>query len=143
MIDPGIFKAYDVRGTVPDQLTEEIAYRVGRAVVLHLAVPRVAVGRDMRRSSPALAEALLRGIVDQGAEAIDLGLTSSDQLYFAVGAFGYPAGVMVTASHNPKQYNGFKICREQAIPLSSTEGLDQIQAFVLGNGFPSASPGRV
>src|SRR5687768_17748760 len=115
MIDPGIFKAYDIRGTVPDQMTEEVAYRVGRALVLHLGVPTVAVGRDMRLSSPTLAAALIRGIVEGGADAVDLGQTSSDQLYFAVGKFGYPAGAMVTASHNPKHYNGFKICREQAI----------------------------
>lgn len=143
MIDPGIFKAYDIRGTVPDQMTEDIAYRVGRALVEYLRVPLVAVGRDMRVSSPMLAEALMRGIVAQGANAIDLGRTSSDQLYFAVGKFGFPAGVMVTASHNPKQYNGFKICREQAIPLSSTEGLDQIQALVMRDSFPAASPGQV
>jgi phosphomannomutase len=143
MIDPGIFKAYDIRGTVPDQMTEEVAYRVGRALVLHLACPAVAVGRDMRLSSPMLAAALIRGITDQGADAVDLGLTSTDQLYFAVGKFGYPAGVMVTASHNPKEYNGFKICREQAIPLSSAEGLDKIKALVLAGNFPAASPGRV
>src|SRR5687767_4262019 len=93
MIDPGIFKAYDIRGTVPDQMTDEIAYRVGRALVVYLGADRVAVGRDMRLSSPALAAATLRGIADQGAEAIDLGLTSTDQLYFAVGKFGYAAGI--------------------------------------------------
>ena len=142
-IDPGIFKAYDIRGTVPDQLTEEIAYRIGRALVVHLGASSVAVGRDMRLSSPALAAALIRGVTDQGADAVDLGLTSSDQLYFAVGAFGYPAGVMVTASHNPKHYNGFKICREQAIPLSSSEGLDRIKDLVLDGAFPAAHTGTV
>lgn len=143
MIDPGIFKAYDIRGTVPDQLTEEIAYRVGRALVTYLRAPRVAVGRDMRLSSPAMAAALLRGIIDQGADAVDLGQTSTDQLYFAVGKFGFPAGVMVTASHNPKHYNGFKICRDQAIPLSSADGLDQIKDLVLNGTFAKVAPGRV
>ncbi|HEY7355545.1 MAG TPA: phosphomannomutase/phosphoglucomutase, partial [Ktedonobacterales bacterium] len=114
-INPRIFGAYDVRGIYPTELNEEAAYRFGRALVLYLKPAQVAVGRDMRVSSPALAEALLRGITEQGADAIDLGLTTTDELYFAVGKFNYPAGVMITASHNPKQYNGFKVCREQAI----------------------------
>jgi phosphomannomutase len=143
MVDPSIFKAYDIRGIAGEQLTEEAAYQVGRALVLHLKAPRVAVGRDMRLSSPALAAAMIRGLADQGADVIDLGQTSSDQLYFAVGALGFPAGVMVTASHNPKEYNGFKICREQAIPLSSTEGLDAIKGLLAEGAFPSASRGSI
>ena len=84
-----------------------------RAFVQYLRPTTVAVGRDMRISSPALAAAVIRGISDQGADAIDLGMTTTDELYFAVGKFSYPAGVMVTASHNPKQYNGLKWCREE------------------------------
>jgi phosphomannomutase len=143
-IDPSIFKAYDVRGVYPEQLNEDAAYRIGRALVQFLKVPQVTVGRDMRVSSPVLAHAIIQGITDQGADAIDLGLTTTDELYFAVGKFGYPAGVMITASHNPGQYNGFKFCREQAIPLSSATGLDQIRDIVLSGQFePSTRKGEI
>ena len=117
-INPDIFKAYDVRGIYPTELNEDAAYRIGRAFVQYLGVNQVAVGRDMRVSSPAIAAAIIRGITEQGADAIDLGLTTTDELYFAVGKFSYPAGVMITASHNPGQYNGMKMCREEAIPIS-------------------------
>ena len=86
----------------------------------------------MRVSSPALASAVIRGITDQGADAIDLGMTTTDELYFAVGKFGYPAGVMVTASHNPKQYNGLKMCREEAIAISSETGGNAIRDLRAG-----------
>jgi len=138
-IDPGIFKAYDVRGTYPDQITDDIAYRLGRGVVAVLGADRVAVGRDMRLSSPALAKALLQGITDQGADAVDLGEVSSDELYFAVGKYGYPAGVMVTASHNPGKYNGIKVCRENAAPVSSTTGFEKIKEMVLSDEYPPAT----
>ncbi len=143
-VNPHIFGAYDVRGIYPTELNEEAAYLFGRALVLHLNPLQVAVGRDMRLSSPALADALLRGITDQGADAIDLGLTTTDELYFAVGKFNYPAGVMITASHNPKQYNGFKTCREDAIALSSASGLNDIRDLVVKGEFPSPeAPGRI
>ncbi|HLV98826.1 MAG TPA: phosphomannomutase/phosphoglucomutase [Ktedonobacterales bacterium] len=143
-INPHIFAAYDVRGIYPTEINEEAAYRFGRALVVYLKPAQVAVGRDMRLSSPALAEAMLRGITDQGADAIDLGLTTTDELYFAVGKFNYPAGVMITASHNPKQYNGFKTCREQAIALSSASGLNDIRDLVLKKEFPDPeAAGRV
>ena len=100
-VNPKIFGAYDVRGVYPTDLNEEAAYRIGRAFVQYLGVERIAVGRDMRLSSPALAAAFMRGITDQGADAVDLGMTTTDELYFAVGKFGYPGGVMITASHNP------------------------------------------
>ncbi len=132
-----LFKAYDVRGVVPDELTPELAYRIGRALVAHLGPPVVAVGRDMRLSSPALAGALIDGLRDQGADVVDLGLVSTDALYFAVGQYGYPAGVMVTASHNPAEYNGFKICREAAQPLALDTGLGAIRDRVLANAFPA------
>ena len=143
-MDPSIFKAYDVRGIYPGELNEEIAYQIGRAFVAHLGVDRVAVGRDMRLSGPAIAGALIGGIVAQGAEAIDLGLTSTDELYFAVGKFGYPAGAMVTASHNPAEYNGLKLCRESAIPLSSETGLAEIRDLIVNGAIPQVTrAGRV
>ncbi len=140
-VDPAIFKAYDVRGVYPGELNEEIAYQIGRAFVAFLGVDRVAVGRDMRLSGPAIAGALSQGIAAQGAEVIDLGLTSTDELYFAVGKFGYPAGAMVTASHNPAEYNGLKLCRAEAIPLSEETGITQIRDLVVGGAIPAA-PGR-
>jgi phosphomannomutase len=138
-LDPAagnIFKAYDVRGIVPRELNPDIAYRTGRAIVAFLGVPEVVVGRDMRISGPALSAALIDGIRDQGADAIDIGLVSTDTLYFAVGKYGYPAGVMITASHNPAAYNGFKICREGARALSMDDGIADIRDLVVSGNFP-------
>ena len=135
-IDQKIFKAYDIRGTYPDQLNEEIAYKVGRALVKYLSPKNVAVGRDMRLSSPKIHEGLTRGIVEGGCDVIDIGLVSTDCLYFAVGRFGYDAGVMITASHNPPEYNGFKMCKKEAVPLSGETGIGQIKELVLKDDFP-------
>ncbi len=130
-----IFKAYDVRGIVPDELDPDLAYKIGRALVTYLEVDHVCVGRDMRVSSPALAAALTAGIMDQGADVTDIGLISTDGLYFAVGKYGFPAGVMITASHNPGEYNGFKMCRAEARPLSMDQGIGEIRDLVLRNEF--------
>jgi len=124
--DRSIFKAYDIRGTIPDQLTPEIAYRIGNSLAGYLKPHSIAVGRDMRVSSDELFEALTTGILDRGIDVVDLGMVSTDALYFAVGKFRYDGGVMITASHNPSHYNGFKICRGEAEPLSGAEGLDVI-----------------
>jgi len=134
-IDPAIFKAYDVRGIYGEDLTDVIAYRIGRAAAQYLNVSQIAVGRDMRLSSPQLAAALIRGITDQGNDAIDLGMTTTDELYFAVGKFNYPAGVMITASHNPGQYNGMKFCRAQAFPISLETGLADIRDLAISSNF--------
>jgi phosphomannomutase len=139
-VDPAIFGAYDVRGIYPTTLNDDAAYRAARALVQFLGAGTVAVGRDMRVSSPAIAQAVIRGITDQGANAVDLGLTTTDELYFAVGKFGYPAGVMITASHNPAQYNGLKMCRAQAIALSADTGLQQIRDLAVSGDF--AQPAR-
>lgn len=125
-IDPTIFKAYDIRGTYPKQMNGQVAYRVGASLASYLECRTIAVGRDMRLSSDELFEQLARGITDCGVDVVDLGLISTDGLYFAVGKFGYDGGVMITASHNPKEYNGFKICRKDAVPLSGSEGLNQM-----------------
>ncbi len=139
-INPSIFKAYDIRGTYPDQVNEDAAYKIGAALVGYLRPKSIAVGRDMRVSSDRLAESLIRGINDAGSDVIDLGLVSTDGLYHAVGKYGYDGGVMITASHNPKQYNGFKICRENAVPLSGNEGLGQIcESIQNGAWEPKAS----
>lgn len=135
-IDPAIFSAYDIRGIYGETLTDEVAYNVGRAAAFYLKVPEIAVGRDMRLSSPQLAAALIRGITDQGVNAIDLGMTSTDELYFAVGKFNFPAGVMITASHNPARYNGMKFCRAQAYPVSLETGLSDIRDLAIAGEFP-------
>src|SRR6266852_6404894 len=142
--DPTIFSAYDVRGIYGENLTDEVAYRIGRAAALYLNVPEIAVGRDMRLSSPQLADALLQGMVDQGVNAVELGMTTTDELYFAVGKFNYPAGVMITASHNPGNYNGMKFCRAQAFPISLDSGLADIRDLALRGNFPEpAAKGEV
>lgn len=132
----GLFKAYDIRGIAGAELSPDVAYAIGRALVVYLDAEHVCVGRDMRVSSPALASALIDGIRDQGADVTDIGLISTDGLYFAVGKFGFPAGVMVTASHNPGEYNGFKLCRSEARPLSMDEGIGQIRDLVIAGAFP-------
>lgn len=135
-----LFKAYDVRGIVPGELTPAIAREIGRALVATLAPDTVVVGRDMRVSSPLLAASLIEGIRDAGADVVDVGMVSTDALSFAVGKFGYPAGVMVTASHNPPEYNGFKIAREAARALSLTDGLDEIRDRVVNDDLPPVVP---
>lgn len=135
-----LFKAYDVRGVVPAELTPQIAYEIGRAIVATLRPDSVVVGRDMRVSSPALSAALIEGIRDAGADAIDVGMVSTDALSFAIGNYGYPAGVMVTASHNPPEYNGFKIAREGARALSLEEGLAEIRDRVVTGDLPPIVP---
>ncbi|MCX7623039.1 MAG: phosphoglucosamine mutase [Thermomicrobium sp.] len=131
-----VFKAYDIRGVYPSELDDELAYRIGRAFALYLKPRHVVVGRDMRVSSPTLAEALIRGLLDQGVDVTDIGLVSTDALYFAVGKYGFDGGAMVTASHNPAEYNGFKLCREEAQALSLDTGIGEIRDLVLRGEFP-------
>jgi phosphomannomutase len=125
-IDRSIFKTYDIRGIVPDQLTSDIAYAIGNSLVGYLKPTSIAIGRDMRVSSDELFQGLADGILDRGVDVVDLGMVSTDALYFAVGKFGFDGGVMITASHNPADYNGFKMCRKNAIPLSGSDGYDYI-----------------
>ncbi len=125
----GIFKAYDIRGVVPDELDAGVAYRVGRATARHLGAGALAVGRDARSHSPELFEALVRGVNDEGCDVVDLGLVCTPLLYFAVDHLQVDGGIMITASHNPGRYNGFKICREHAIPVGEASGLREIEAI--------------
>ncbi|MBM3957844.1 MAG: phosphomannomutase/phosphoglucomutase, partial [Gemmatimonadetes bacterium] len=134
-IDPGIFKAYDIRGTYPDQVDEDVAYRAGRAFVAYTEEPKVLTGRDMRLSGPQLSRAFIDGATDQGADVVDIGLCSTDMLYFSSGVLDLP-GVMLTASHNPKEYNGLKMCRRLARPISIDTGLAEIRDMVLSGRFP-------
>ena len=133
-----IVKAYDVRGVVPDELDEEVAYALGRAAAVELRGAEMVVGRDMRPSSPALAHAFMVGARDQGVHTIDLGLASTDLVYYASGRFGVP-GAMFTASHNPAQYNGIKLCRAHAEPVSLETGLAEIRDRAAVHDLPRAT----
>ena len=135
--DPGIFKAYDIRGIHPDQITAELAARIGRAFVAFLGARRIAVGRDMRLSSPELAAAFIDGARSQGADVVDYGLAGTDMLYYGVARDGLDGGAEITASHNPKQYNGMKLVRRQALPLSGDAGIAEIRDMVIGDRIPA------
>jgi phosphomannomutase len=124
-----IFKAYDVRGVVPDDLDADLARRIGAAFAEWSGRPRVLIGRDCRLSSPELTEALAEGITSRGADVADLGLASTDLVYFASGKLDLP-GIMLTASHNPKEYNGLKFCLPGATPVGEDSGLRAIRAIV-------------
>jgi phosphomannomutase len=127
VLDPKVFKAYDVRGIYPDELDEAGAEAIGRAYVEVFEPRRVAVGRDMRLSSPAMQEALMRGASSAGADVLDLGLVGTEMVYFAVGSLGLDGGAMVTASHNPKDYTGMKLVRRGALPVGGESGLLDIR----------------
>jgi phosphomannomutase len=133
-VNPGIFKAYDIRGTYPDQLNEEVAYAIGRAFATFLQVETVIVGRDMRLSSPQIFDAVTRGLMAQGADVINIGMVSTDQYYYACATLGH-AGMMVTASHNPPQYSGFKMVRKMPQLLSGDEGIQDLRRIVESDGF--------
>jgi phosphomannomutase len=133
-----IFKAYDVRGVVPDDLDADLARRIGFAFAEWTGLPAIAVGRDCRLSSPELAEAIADGAMSRGTDVVDLGLASTDLLYFASGALDLP-GVMITASHNPKQYNGLKFCLPGARPVGVETGLADIRAIVERGEQPQAA----
>ncbi len=135
-VNPTIFKAYDIRGIYPTELNEEVAYLIGRAFVTFLGAETVIVGRDMRTSGPSLFDAVTRGIMDQGADVADIGMVSTDQYYFACTQLGFP-GMMVTASHNPKQYNGFKMVRRMPYLLSGDEGIQDLRRLVESEAFPT------
>ena len=137
-----IFKAYDVRGVVPDDLDEDLARTIGGAYATITDGRPILIGRDCRLSSPGLAAALAEGVTAQGSDVIDLGLASTDLLYFASGSLDLP-GIMITASHNPKQYNGLKFCRSGARPVGEDTGLRDIRALVETGLTPSAHRGSV
>ncbi len=115
MLDPSVFKAYDVRGIYPSELDEDGAYRVARAYTVHFEPRSVALGHDMRLSSPSMAKAAAEGIADAGADVVELGLVGTEMLYHAVTELGLDGGICVTASHNPKEYTGMKIVRRGAL----------------------------
>ncbi|HEU6446691.1 MAG TPA: phosphomannomutase/phosphoglucomutase [Gaiellaceae bacterium] len=145
MLDPKVFKAYDVRGIYPTELDEEGAYAIGRAYVEQFEPRKIAVGRDMRISAPSMAAAFIRGAADAGADVLDLGLVGTEMVYFAVGDLELDGGAEVTASHNPKQYTGIKIVRRGALPVGGESGLLEIRdrATALGDTSGGQTPGQV
>jgi phosphomannomutase len=145
VLDPKVFKAYDIRGIHPAELDEGGAYAIGRAYVEQFEPRRIAVGRDMRVSSPSMAAALIRGVTDAGADVLDLGLVGTEMVYFAVGELELDGGVAVTASHNPKEYTGMKIVRGGALPVGGDSGLLDIRdrAMALGDASEGQALGQV
>jgi phosphomannomutase len=135
-INPSIFKAYDVRGLYPSEVNEDAARQIGRAFVAYLGAQRIAVSRDMRLSSPSLSEAFIDGATTQGADVVDYGMMGTDMMYFAVARDGHDGGVQITASHNPKEYNGIKMVRREAFPLSGDEGINDIREMLGSNAVP-------
>ena len=140
----GCFKAYDLRGRIPTELNSEIAYRVARGYAEFLKPKRVCVGRDIRLSSVELADAVIRGLVDSGVDVVDIGLCGTEGVYFATSDLQLDGGIMVTASHNPPDYNGMKFVREGSRPISGDTGLKDIRRFAEQGQFPVAlRPGAV
>jgi len=142
-ISKDIFKAYDVRGIYPTEINEDAARAIGRAFVAYLDAKRIAVSRDMRLSSPGVAAAFIEGARAQGADVIDYGMCATDMMYFAVVRDGLDGGAQITASHNPKQYNGIKLVRREAFPLSGDAGIGEIREMVTTDSIPAPtrSPG--
>ena len=135
-INPGIFKAYDVRGLYPSEVNEDAARQIGRGFVAYLKARRIAVSRDMRLSSPSVAAAFIEGAREAGADVVDYGMLATDMMYYAVARDGHDGGAQITASHNPKQYNGIKLVRREAFPLSGEEGLGEIRDMIAGGTLP-------
>ena len=142
-INPNIFKAYDVRGLYPQEVNEDAARLIGRGFVAFLKAKRIAVSRDMRLSSPSMAAAFIEGARAQGADVVDYGMMGTDMLYYAVARDGHDGGVQITASHNPKEYNGIKMVRKEAFPLSGESGIGDIRDMIAANQLPppASTPG--
>lgn len=138
-MNPKIFKAYDIRGIYPDELNEEAAYKIGAAFAVFIKKvsnkekPQIVVGRDNRKSSDVLFDSLSKGIISQGADVIDIGLSATPTFYFSVVNYDHDGGVNITASHNPKQYNGLKMVREKAIPLNESSGIGEIKELAMSD----------
>jgi phosphomannomutase len=145
MINPSVFKAYDVRGLYPSEITEALFHQLGRAFVAYLGPGRYAISRDMRLSSPSLTAAFIDGARTQGGTLCDYGLMGTDQMYYAVAADGLDGGAQVTASHNPGEYNGCKLVRREAFPLSGEAGIKEMKEMILAGTIPAppAEPGTI
>ncbi|MEN6414789.1 MAG: phosphomannomutase CpsG [Veillonellales bacterium] len=136
------FKAYDIRGKVPGELNEAMAYRIGRAYVEIFKVKKVAVGRDIRLSGPVLRDALVNGLTEAGCDVVDIGVCGTEMIYFTTAHFKLDGGIMITASHNPQDYNGMKLVREGSRPISADSGLKEIEERVVTGEFPAGAAGQ-
>lgn len=136
MMELACFKAYDIRGRVPDQLNEDVAYRIGRAYAQWLQPQQVVVGYDIRLSSKALCTALSKGLLEAGVDVINIGQCGTEEIYFATSHLGVDGGIVITASHNPKDYNGMKLVREESRPISGDTGLKEIKVLTETARFP-------
>lgn len=143
VIDPIIFKSYDIRGIYPTQLNEELAYKIAKAYAEIIRRENkdnknieVVVGCDMRISTPSLKEQTIRGLTDSGLNVVDVGLVTTPTFYFSVAYYGYIGGMQVSASHNPKEYNGFKMVRAGGVPVSGEQGIYEMRDMVIANNFP-------
>ena len=141
-LNPGIFKAYDIRGLYPGEINEEVARQIGRGFVAYLQAKQIAVSRDMRVSSPSLAAAFIEGARQQGANVIDYGMLGTDMLYYAVVKDNLEGGAQITASHNPKQYNGIKMVRAGAAALSGDAGIGDIRDMIAAGRLPAPAPSK-
>ena len=141
-IPASIFKAYDVRALYPSELNETGARAIGRAFVAYLGASRIAVTRDMRLSSPSISAAFIEGALEQGADVVDYGMCATDMLYFGVVRDGLDGGAQITASHNPGEYNGIKMVRKEAFPLSGDAGIGEIRDMVVGDAIPAPTRSR-
>src|SRR6476620_10230429 len=136
-INTSIFKAYDIRGLYPGEINEDVARQIGRGFVAYLKAKRIGVSRDMRVSSPVIAAAFIDGARQQGADVVDYGMNATDMLYYAVVTDQLEGGVQITASHNPGVYNGIKMVRAEALPLSGDAGIGDIRDMIVNDRLPA------
>jgi len=138
----GVFKAYDIRGIYPGEIDEKLAWKIGAGLVKLLAAKRLVVGRDMRKSAPSIQKAVIDGITAHGCDVIDIGLVSTPMAYFGIGSLDADGGLTTTASHNPPQYIGAKICRRGAVPMSKDTGIGELEQMAKGDLAPPAGTKR-
>ena len=133
------FKAYDIRGKVPGELNTDLAYKIGRVYSKHVKANKIVVGRDVRKSSDEISEALIKGIIDSGADVINIGLCGTEMVYFATPHFDADGGIMITASHNPPEYNGMKFVKRDSVPVGYDSGLNKVEQMIIDNNLGGVS----
>ncbi len=134
------FKAYDIRGKVPGELNADLAYKIGRTIAVYLNAKTMVIGRDVRKSSPELSDALAKGLTEAGCDVIDLGLCGTEMIYFGTPFLNADGGVMITASHNPPEYNGLKFVKKGSVPFGYDSGLNEIEKRILENNLDEPAP---
>ena len=130
-MDTSIFKAYDIRGVYPEEINEEIIYKIAQSYVELIKPKQVVLGRDVRESGQSLWEVAAKGFIDAGVDVIDIGIVSTDMMYFATAYLKTDGGISITASHNPREYNGMKLVRAEAVPISGDSGINDMRDMVV------------